>query len=291
MWIGLWLGTLTLGAVHAAAGDVHLARVQDGVMEIALSGEVADWKTMPWQVQKVHGDDVWRVPMKGIFHGGVRIGERFKLREVRKGRSAGSCTVVSFVTRSVAYSDWAPEEATLPSCGTAQVYAQLDCRGKQHGLYLAVRQGVELTAFSPVPDEGTRARSGAKQALSTPAIMAEVQAAHSTILDQTAPMKIIYSQAALGNHPDLSVVDVHRYTGDGEVQCGGGDFSDKRWALWDGGRVVGPVHHDTPRPAALFTVGTQRYMVVPRLWDGWMITDVEGRQQAQMHDGFCGCPC
>jgi hypothetical protein len=291
MWIGLWLGILTIGAAQAETGGVHLARVQDGIVEIALPGEVADSESMPWEVQKVDGHDVWRVPMKGVSFGGVRIGERFKLREVGKDRSAGSCTVVSFVTRSVAYDDWAQEDATAPTCGTAQVYAQLSCGGMPPRLYLAVPQGVEITALSPVPSEGARARSGAKRALSTPAIMAEVKAALSTIGNQTAPMKVDYGQAALGNHPQLSVVDVHRYTNDGVVECGGDDLSDRRWALWDGDRVVGPVRQDTPRPAALFTVGAQHFMVVRRVWEGWFITDVEGRPQSQMHDGFCGCPC
>jgi len=291
MWIGLWMGVLGAWAAPGELTDVHLARVQDGILELALPGEVADWKTLPWQAHSVDGSEVWKVSMRGLSHGSVRVGDRFAIREMRKGRAEGTCKVVSFVTRSVAYSEWLTENDDLPSCGTPQVYAQLDCPGKKPGLYLAARQGTKVTAYSTVPGTGTRRDRRARQALSTPDIMALVKAAHKQGVDPTAPIQVSSGVADLGGHPDLSLVDVHWFTGEAVEECGGGDFSDKRWALWDGSRVMGKIQHGVGRPVAVFTVGSATYMVRPMTWDGWAITDLDGKPVYQMYDGFCGCAC
>jgi hypothetical protein len=291
MWFGLWLGILGARAAPGEVSDVHLGRVEDGIMEIALPGEVDDWKSLPWEAHSVDGSDVWRVTMKGLSHGDVRVGDTFTTRKVHDNRVGEDCKVVSFVTRSVAYNQWAPEEGLLPACGIPQVYAQLNCTGKKAGLYLAVRRGTQLTAYSIVPSEGTSKEGPAKRALMTPEIMVLVKAAHKQSWDKAAPIETEASVASLKGHPSLSLVDVHWYTGEGVEECAGDDFSDKRWALWDGSRILGPIQHNTARPVAIFTVGSDLYQVRPMSWDGWAITDLKGQSVHQLHDGFCGCPC
>lgn len=291
MWFGLWMSVMGAWAAPDTPRAVHLARVQDGIVEVALPGVVEDWKSLPWRAKKVEGHNVWSVTMKTHAHSGVRIGDRFNLHDPRKDVAKGSCKVVSFVTRSVAYNDWERENPTQPDCGTPQVYAQLDCTGKGYEIFIATPRGIKVTAFSPIADTGNRHDRRATQALSTPEIMAEIKADHAQANDPGAPVKVTDGVADLKDHPDLWLIDVHRFTGDGVEECGGGDLSDKRWALWDGTRVVGPIHRYVRRPIAMLTVGGQPYMLRSLDGAGWALTDLAGEPSYRMHDGFCGCPC
>ena len=293
MWTGLViaLGALAAQAAPQSQWEIFLGRNESGIIEVALPGEVSGSGDLPWRSKGEAPDRIWSVPMKVLTHGGITVGDRFSVRGVDSKSAPRSCKVTSFVTRSVAYDDVAPEKATAPTCGVTQVYAQLDCPATQREMVLVTPEAVQITAYSKVPAKASPGDGGAKTALSTPEIMAQVKAGLSREVEPGTPMKTTFGHAKLSAHPKLSVVDVHRYTGEGMSECGGDDYSDARWALWDGQRVVGATHRNISRPKALLTVSDRVYVMRSLMGNGWALTDLDGQVLYTLHSQFCGCAC
>jgi hypothetical protein len=287
MWLGIMMSSLIVSASGPQAAGVHLARTQDGMVEVALLGAVEGWKAMPWKKQ----GETWSAPAGGPSYGGVRIGDAFSLRGLRNPATQTGCKVVSFVTRSVAYDDFGSEDSALPSCGTAQRYAQLDCKGVQYEAYIAVGDSAEISAWSLVKSKPRRPRSGAREALSSRKILASVRQQLRHVENKAARVQVDYSVAELSGHSGLQLVEVHRYTGEAYAECGGPDLSDQRWAMWNGKGVVGSVRQGRGRPVAVFSMSGQDFMVLPGMEGGWAISTLEGEELIPLFSGFCGCSC
>ncbi len=290
MWSMLMVCFWVISPASAQADQVFLARVQDGVVEVALPAEVSGWADLSWERQGEGMDPHWISRMDAQSAQGVQVGDSMRLHRIKDGRSSGHCKVVSFVTRSWGLDDFGDRESAIPTCGTAQVYAQLDC-GRDASMYLAVPEGSRIAAYSPVSERGRSLDSAAREALVTPQVKAEIiKASQGHYLGGEA-LKKESRKVSLANHRGLHVIDVHWYSGKAEAECGGGDFTQRKWSLWDGQALVGPIRTWLPRPTAIFTVGSKQLVLRSAGFEGMVIEDLQGERVYQSHDGFCGCAC